>query len=181
MPQKSGAKISAKASAEPAAKIIVFGVCNDNWPRAGWFPQSQADSARAAAKQLRLNVIEVVNGHAADLIASLPPGQIHAHSKSIVPRVSEDVYAKVVTALNPRGEAGQTPGVPVVTDLPTTWDVIKPGHLVLAHESVFDGWWEAIVLDRTVDKVTVRFRDFPSYAPFSVPVTGVALVGAAQA
>ena len=64
MPQKSGAKINAKpgakpgakASAELSAKVVVFGVCEDNWPRAGWFPQSQADAARAAAKQLRLNV-----------------------------------------------------------------------------------------------------------------------------
>ena len=114
------------------------------------------------------------------MLASLPPGQIHGHSKSIVPRVSEDLYGKVVTALNPRGEAGQTSGVPIVTDLPTTWDAIKPGHLVLAQESLFDGWWEAIVIDRTGDKVTVRMRDYPTYAPFTVPVTAVALVGSAR-
>ena len=97
-----------------------------------------------------------------------------------VKRVQADLYGKIVTALNPRGEAGQTPGVPVVTDLPSNWDAIKPGHLVLTHESLVDGWWEAIVIDRTGDKITLRMRDFPAYEPFTVPVTAVALLNPAR-
>jgi hypothetical protein len=180
MPQKSVAKISAKPSPEQSAKIVVFGFCSDDWPHAAWFPHTQAAPARAAANQLRLNVIEVTNGRAAELVAKLPPGQIHARGTGIVPRVPSDLYGKIVTALNPRGEAGQTPGVPIVTDLPASWDAIKPGHLVLTHESLVDGWWEAIVIDRTGDKVTLRMRDFPAYEPFTVPVTAVALMSPVQ-
>jgi hypothetical protein len=86
------------------------------------------------------------------------------------------LYEKVVATINPRGEAGQEPRDPVVMDLPATWDAIKPGHLVLYHESLVDGWWEGIVINRTGDKLTLRVRDYPGYPKFTVPVTAVALV-----
>ena len=175
MTQKSGAKPNAAA----AGKVVVFGL-DSNWrPHAAWFPHTQADQARAAAKQLRLNVIEVANGSAADLVAKLPAGQIHAAGPAMVPPVREDLYEKIVATINPRGEAGQDPGAPIVTDLPETWDAIKPGHLVLAQDSLVDGWYEAIVVGRTGDKLTLRSRDYPGYPNFTVPVKAVALVGPA--
>jgi hypothetical protein len=94
----------------------------------------------------------------------------------MVPPVREELYEKVVATINPRGEAGQEPRDPVVMDLPATWDAIKPGHLVLYHESLVDGWWEGIVINRTGDKLTLRVRDYPGYPKFTVPVTAVALV-----
>ena len=94
----------------------MFGL-DSNWrPHAAWFPHTQADQARTAAKQLRLNVIEVANGTAADLVAKLPAGQIHAAGPAMVPPIREDLYEKVVATINPRGEAGQEPGDPIVTD-----------------------------------------------------------------
>ena len=172
MSQKSGQKASGTA----AAKVVLFGFGNGERPRAAWFPHAQAEPARAAANQLRLNVITVTNGHAADLVGKLPPGQIHAPGPAMVPPVRDDLYEKVVTTLNPRGEAGRAPADPVVTDMPTSWDAIKPGHLVLFHEGLGDGWWEAIVVDRSADKVTLRCRDFPGYGKFTVLITDIALI-----
>jgi hypothetical protein len=175
MPQKSVAKASAAAS----SKVVVFGL-DSNWrPHAAWFPQTQADQARTAANQLRLNVIEVANGTAADLVAKLPAGQIHAAGPAMVPPVREDLYEKIVATINPRGEAGQDPGEPTVTDLPETWAAIKPGHVVLAQESLIEGWYEAIVVGRAGDKVTLRSRDYPGFPNFTVPVKAVALIGPA--
>ena len=175
MPQKS----VAKPSAEPAGKVVVFGL-DSNWrPHAAWFPHTLADQARTAANQLRLNVIEVANGTAADLVAKLPAGQIHAAGPAMVPPVREDLYEKVVATINPHGEAGQDPGAPVVTDLPETWAAIKPGHVVLAQDSLIQGWYEAIVVGRTGNNVTLRSRDYPGYPNFTVPVTAVALMGSA--
>lgn len=173
MTQKSGAKPNGNA----AAKVVVFGFGNSDKPHAAWFPHAQADAARAAAKQLRFNVIDVTNGHASDLISKLPAGQIHTPGPGMVPIVREDLYEKVVATLNPHGEAGREPGEPVVTEMPTSWDAIKPGHLVLYHEGFGDGWWEAIVINRSGDKVTLRCRDYPGYPKFTVPVKAVALVG----
>ena len=175
MTQKSGTKPNSAA----AGKVVVFGL-DSNWrPHAAWFPHTQADQARAAAKQLRLNVIVVANGIAAELVTKLPAGQIHAAGPAMVPPVREDLYEKVVATINPHGEAGQDPGAPVVTDLPETWAAIKPGHLVLAQDSLVGGWYEAIVVGRTGDKVTLRSRDYPGFPNFTVPVKAVALVGPA--
>ena len=175
MTQKSVAKPNSAA----AVKVVVFGL-DSNWrPHAAWFPQAQADQARTAANQLRLNVVEVANGTAADLIAKLPAGQIHAAGPAMVPPVREDLYEKIVATINPRGEAGQAPGAPVVTDLPETWAAIKPGHVVLAQDSLIQGWYEAIVVGRTGDKLTLRSRDYPGFPNFTVPVKAVALVGPA--
>ena len=71
------------------------------------------------------------------------------------------------------------PGAPIVRDLPATWAAIKPGHLVLAQDSLVDGWYEAIVVGRSGDKVTLRSRDYPGFPNFTVPVTAVALVNPA--
>ena len=169
-------KPSAKPSSDASAKLVVFGVDNDGRPHAAWFPKGQADPARAAAKQLRLNLIEVTNGPAADLVGKLPPGRIHATGPGLVPPVREDLYEKLVATINPRGEAGREPGEPIGTDFPASWDTIKPGHLVLYQESLAEGWWEAIVVGRTGDKVTLRPRDYPGYPNFTMRVTEVALL-----
>ena len=173
-------KSVAKPSAATAGKVVVFGL-DGNWrPHAAWFPHTQLDQARAAAKQLRLNVIDVPNGRAADLVGKLPAGQIHAAGPGMVPPVREDLYEKIVATLNPRGEAGRDPGETVVPDMPTSWDAIKPGHLVLFHECLADGWWEAIVVNRSGDKVTLRCRDFPGYGKFTMRVPDIALLNPAR-
>jgi len=41
------------------------------------------------------------------------------------------------------------------------WNEIASGYLVIAHESAKDGWWEAIVIDRKADTLTLQFRDYP--------------------
>ena len=175
MPQNSVSKSNGNA----AAKVIVFGYGNDDRPHAAWFPHDQADAARAAAKQLRFNVIDVPNGQAADLVGKLPAGQIHTPGPGMVPTVRSDLFEKVVVILNAHGEAGLKPGEPVVADMPTSWDAIKPGHLVLFHEGLGDGWWEAIVVNRANNKLTLRCRDYPGYATFAVSITDIALINPA--
>jgi hypothetical protein len=167
----------AKPSAAVKAKVVVFGL-DSNWrPHAAWFPHTQAGQARTAANQLRLNVIEVTNGTAADIVGKLPAGQIHAAGPAMVPPIREDLYEKVVATINPHGEAGKESGEPIAADFPSTyWDAIKPGHIVLAQDSLIEGWYEAVVVGRTGNKLTLRCRDYPGYPKFTVPVMTVALV-----
>lgn len=174
-------KSVSKPNGDTAGKVVVFGFGNDDRPRAAWFPHTQGELARAAASQLRLNVIDVPTGHAADLVTKLPAGQIHAAGPAMVPPVRDDLYEKVVATLNPHGEAGLDPGEPVVTDMPSSWDAIKPGHLVLFHEGLADGWWEAIVVSRSGDKVTLRCRDYPGYSKFTMRIAEIALLHPAAA
>jgi hypothetical protein len=41
-----------------------------------------------------------------------------------------------------------------------SWNEIASGHLVIA--SAKEGWWEAIVIDRKADTLTLQFRDDPT-------------------
>jgi|HubBroStandDraft_2_1064218.scaffolds.fasta_scaffold197314_1 hypothetical protein len=43
-----------------------------------------------------------------------------------------------------------------------SWNEITAGHLVIAQESAKEGWWEAIVIDRKADSLTLQFRDYPN-------------------
>jgi hypothetical protein len=53
---------------------------------------------------------------------------------------------------------------------------IAPGHLVIAQEALDYGWWEAIVLGRTGDMLTLRFRDYPKLPKFARHRTAIALM-----
>jgi len=68
--------------------------------------------------------------------------------------------------------------LPVATGLPQSWDEIAPGHLVIAQEALEYGWWEAIVIARNGDMLTLRFRDYPKLPKFSRHRAAVALISA---
>jgi hypothetical protein len=61
---------------------------------------------------------------------------------------------------NPKGSSTQ-PTAPSSPSLPKTWEDIKVGSLVIAHESHEDGWWEAIVTSMTDTTLTLKWRDYP--------------------
>jgi hypothetical protein len=45
---------------------------------------------------------------------------------------------------------------PTPQEIPGSWDEIGPGHVVIAKETSECGWWDAVVVERTGDLVTVR-------------------------
>jgi hypothetical protein len=65
--------------------------------------------------------------------------------------------------------AGQPPSAPASPPAssrrPTGFDDIKPGDLVLAHESLKEGWWEAIVVEVSGDMIKIRWRDYTRWPP----------------
>ena len=42
-----------------------------------------------------------------------------------------------------------------------TWQDLKVGSVVVAHENMEDGWFEAVVLSIAGDALTLRWRDYP--------------------
>ena len=48
--------------------------------------------------------------------------------------------------------------------LPKSWSEIRVGSLVIAHEGVTEGWWEATVTEIRDDVLTLRWRDYPRQA-----------------
>jgi hypothetical protein len=65
---------------------------------------------------------------------------------------------------------------PVTSGLPRSWEEIAVGHMVLAHESPDDGWWEAVVIQREDEILTLRYRDAPKLPKFIRHINTVALV-----
>jgi hypothetical protein len=65
---------------------------------------------------------------------------------------------------------------PMTSGLPRSWDNVGVGHMVLVHESPADGWWEAVVVQREDEVLTLRFRDYPKLPTFVRHISTIALV-----
>ena len=117
----------------------------------------------------------------AALAKKLPVGRLYANGRGFVPNVRQELYSKVLVALvvEPKAAtsaAEDSTSMPVASGLPRNWDEIEPGHLVIAQESHENGWWEAIVIERKADMLTLRFRDFPQLPKFARHRSALALM-----
>jgi hypothetical protein len=89
---------------------------------------------------------------------------LYATGRGFVPPVRRGLYDELVEQLQLAGqqlprEPDQSTAQPA-PGLPTNWNEIAVGHLVIAHESAIEGWWEAIVLARDGDMLTLKWRDY---------------------
>ena len=62
---------------------------------------------------------------------------------------------------------------------PQSWDEIGIGSVVLAHESLDEGWWESVVLGVNGEALTLKWRDYPREKVFVRRRTALALLPAA--
>ena len=122
-----------------------------------------------------LRLVPVTDPDVAEIAALLPAGRLHANGKGLVPYIKGDLYNELLVATL-ANQAPQANPDPSPQDLPRTWDEIAPGHLVIARETLEVGWWEAIVVERTGDLVTVRYRDYPQYPNMVRHRSAIALI-----
>jgi hypothetical protein len=153
-------------AANGTAELIVLGRDEAGKPRAARFPASQASLVAKAAKAMSLTVCKADGAALAELAKKLPSGRLYATGRGFVPSVGRNLYSKIVEQLKLAGQPVPSDSEQSATDqpapgLPTTWDDIAVGHLVIAQEALDDGWWEAIVLDRDGDMLTLKWRDYP--------------------
>jgi hypothetical protein len=194
---------STKPKGMAKADIIVFGRDQQHKTLAGRFPAAIADLAIKAAKQQSLSTLRIATAETVALAARLAVGRVHSRGAGFVPAVRRDLYDQIDAIAHPKAQAAGpeadasakatptaalpipkneagTEGNPAGSDgLPASWQEIAAGHLVLAQESVADGWWEAIVVERRDDMVTLRWRGYPKYKAFVLHVDAVALVNPA--
>ena len=115
-----------------------------------------------AAGSVRLSV----RGDCNVVSANKSPQVLERPCRPIVPPVGRNLYGKTIEQLKLAGqpvldETDQSDADQPAPGLPTTWDDIAVGHLVIAQEAKWDGWWEAIVLARDGDMLTLKWRDYP--------------------
>ena len=182
-----------------AVPIVLYGVDANKKPQAARFPERLCDLAIKAAQQLKLNVLKVTTDELAQVAGRLPVGRINSTGKGLVPYIRQTQYDQLlaaVTGATPSGSSSAAASAPngftkiplnearkegnaAGSDgLPKTWKDIGPTHMVLVQETLRDGWWECVVVERKDDMLTVRWRDYPKWKPFTVHADAVALLNA---
>jgi hypothetical protein len=164
--------------AKPTAKYILFGADEYAKPRAATFAAEDPALLAKAAETMFLRLVEVTDPEVAEIAATLPAGRLHANGKGLVPYIKGDLYNDLLVATLANQLPKPNPD-PAPQDLPRTWDEIAPGHLVIAREALEIGWWEAVVIERNGDLVTVRYRDYPQYPPMVRHRSAIALISPA--
>jgi hypothetical protein len=186
----STSKTSATKTSAPLADndigLLVLGFDEEQKPCGARFVGAKPDLVAKAAQLMGLKAYKPSSPEVAELAKKLPVGQLYATGRAFVPHVRQSLYSDVIVALaaEPQqaavGPDDDKASTPVARGLPRSWDEIAPGHLVIAQESLAYGWWEAIVLDRKDDMLTLRFRDYPRLPRFFRHRTAVALMSPAS-
>lgn len=169
------------------SQFIVYGLDETGKAKAGRFTHKESDAAKEAAASMKLNIREVVPPQADDLLKQIPPGRIHAKGKAFIAYVKRELYDQVIAEIGQHlaePQSGENPltlslartKADQASALPTSWDSIAPGHLVLLQESLPAGWYEAIVVARDNEQLTLRLRDYPKYPTFHRHIHSVGLL-----
>jgi hypothetical protein len=174
-------------------ELFVIGYDLDNKPRGGRF-EGVDDRIASAAFDMGLTAVITSSPKFAAAAQKLPPGRRYRSGKTFIPNIKESLLADLAAILREPGDDSEAYRLetrptkkdsegeavrcksPVTSGLPRSWDEIDIGHLVLAHESYEDGWWEAICIKREEDILTLRYRDAPKLPVFVRHVTTVALI-----
>ena len=180
----------------PIVQQFVFGLDNGK-PVGARFPSSE-QRIHEIVKARNLELHQTYTEEGAKLGMQLPVGRVYARGKSFIPFIKQALYDKLKAALE-SGDAPQAEGnatgseqvskaggikqpnddtatTRLASGYPRTWDEIAPGHLVLAQESFSEGWWEALVVSREKDLLTLRYRDYPKAPKFARHVTTIAMI-----
>jgi hypothetical protein len=164
--------------AKSTAKFILFGANEYAKPRAARFSAEDPALLAKAAETMVLRLVQITDPEVAEIATRLPAGRLHANGKGLVPYIKGDLYNELLCATLANQAPEPNPD-PSPQDLPRTWDEIVPGHLVIARETLEVGWWEAVVVERTGDLVTVRYRDYPQYPNMVRHRSAIALISPA--
>ena len=161
--------VRANAQAEPS--LIVFGRDDAGKPRASWFDAGSAGLAAKAADLMKMRVLRVETEEQKAVARQLAPGRVFASGRAFTPFARARVFSQLVElagdSSNPStngstsgkpgavasngsaasGDQGPGPAPTAPADpkggpsRPQSWDEIGIGSVVLAHESVDEGWW----------------------------------------
>jgi hypothetical protein len=181
----STSKTSATKTSSPAADdvgLLVLGFDEQQKPCGARFVDAKPDLVAKAARLMGLKMYKTTSPDVAEVTKKLPVGQLYATGRAFVPNMRQSLYSDVIVALaaEPQqaavGPDDDKASMPVARGLPGNW---APGHLVIAQESLDYGWWEAIVLDRKDDMLTLRYREYPRLPKFPRHRTAVALMSPA--
>ena len=153
---------SARASKRKVDRImVVYGFDENKKPRAAKFSEPEFKLARKAAELMKLEVFETDVPKLRRSLRKLPLGKIYASGWGFVTNVRRNQFDSLLNVI--RSADPDAPEPAPQTNLPSSWDTIAVGHLVLGQaDSAAEGWWPAIVVKTDRDMLTLQARDFPN-------------------
>lgn len=191
---------------EPARvdQVFVLGLDANGKPRGARFPELK-DNIASAAMDMNCRVLINQPIPVSALAMKLPVGRVIGTGKVVrlfVPNIRRELYDQISelartaeTLSNTKAQAAEAEQSavgreahadaalgevrcvsPVTSGLPRSWEEVAVGHMVLMHESPEDGWWEATVIKREGDVLTLRLRDYPKQGTWVRHINAVALV-----
>jgi hypothetical protein len=178
----------AKSPALPAAAtppLIVLGFDEHRKPCGARFVGANPDLVAKAADFMDMQVYKVTSPDLSEIAKKLPVGRLYANGRGFVPNVRQELYSDLIVMLAAEPQQGalrvadEKTALPAARGLPRNWDEIATGHLVIAQESAAYGWWPAIVIERSGDMLTLRYRDYPKLPKFFRHRSAVALMSTA--
>jgi hypothetical protein len=199
-----GKKEETTAAAFANSPVFAFGLDENGKPRGARFSQGLNDQIVSAALDMNCRVIQNHSAALTALGMKLPVGRVYASGKAFIPNIRRDLYDKLEAARQqppeevggvipvslfkepsePPSAAGEPKdkaatvacASPMASGLPKSWETIASGHMVLAFEGPGEGWWEAVVVHREEEILTLRYRDYPKVPNFQRHITTVALI-----
>ena len=187
----------------------MFGHDDAGKPRASWFDAGSAGLAAKAADLMKMRVLRVETEEQKAVARQLAPGRVFASGRAFTPFARAAVFSQLVELAGGSSDPstnGSTSGKPGVVasngsaasgdqgpgpaptapadpkggpSRPQSWDDIGIGSVVLAHESLDEGWWESVVLGINGEALTLKWRDYPREKVFVRRRTALALLPAA--
>jgi hypothetical protein len=186
-------KKTERKGTDASDKLFVLGL-DGGKPRGASFAE-RTDMAVKAALDMGLNCVHPASAAFAELGLKLPKGRVYASGKAFVPNIRRDLYDKLTAITEMPGDGSQVHKAepasvdrsndqgnkvacvsPITSGLPRNWECVGIGHMVLVHESPAEGWWEAVVVQREDEILTLRFRDYPKVPIFVRHISTIALV-----
>lgn len=162
----------------PVSALIAFGRDEKRRPRGAWFSQPN-DKLLAALLEMRCQVLSSVPKALAELARKLPEGRLLSSGKVVMPSIQKDLHEKISAAcakekinktdslnerLLPDGE--RSAGAPRESGGSQYWNTLRAGDVVLAPFGPDEGWWEATVIERENNVLTLKYRDHPKEPTF---------------
>jgi hypothetical protein len=172
---------SIKTSAPKVTFLLVLGFDEQQKPCGARIANAKPALVAKAARLMGLRAYKATSPEVAAVANKLPVGQLYANGRAFVPHVRQTLYSEVIVTLGGQPQQAalamdDDEADMVARGLPRNWDEIAPGHLVIAQESLDYGWWEAVVIDRKDDMLTLRYREYPKLPKFFRHRTAVGLM-----
>lgn len=156
----SNAKASTKSKAQLIKILVVYGFGGDQKTRAAVFAEPEIELARKAADLMGLSVFDSETPNLSKMLKIVPKGRVYASGWGFVPYIRRSLFDDLIKVMGV--PAPKSPKSVPQPQLPTSWDSIDVGHLVLGQaDSAANGWWPTLVESVDGDMLRLQARDFP--------------------